>query len=96
MKIAGDRRPRPCPPPEPSEPVYEWDILVRRRQANESLRSEPFRVTSETPALIRASTKADLTEKVEVAFCAKEIKAFLSHTEPRMSHDWVVRSVKEV
>lgn len=68
-----------------ADPVYEWDIEVRR------LNTYGDRVESRTPAKIRAATKAEVTTKVRAMFDATydNFRKFWSHT-------WALNSVTEV
>jgi len=68
-----------------AEPVYEWDIEVRR------LNTYGDRIEARTPVKIRASTKAEVTTKVRAMFGATydDFRGFWSHT-------WALNGVTEV
>jgi hypothetical protein len=64
---------------------YAWDITVLH------FNTYGDRVVTETPAVIHAATKAEVTEKVRAMFGATydDFRKF-------WSHDWALNSVREI
>lgn len=70
---------------EKAQPVYEWDIEVRR------LNTYGDRVESRTPTKVLAATKGEVTTKIRAMFDATydDFRNFWSHT-------WALNGVREV